>query len=80
MIKLLTVAQVAEAMAVSRQHVLNLVRRGALPAINVGTKDRPKFRIKASDLERGLEELRFDPAEKARATLSPFYKPRKSYL
>jgi excisionase family DNA binding protein len=80
MLKFFTVREVAEMLAISRQHVLNLVRRGALPAINVGTKERPKFRIKASDLERGLEALRFDPAEKARSTLAPFYQPKKNYF
>ncbi|MHC4204046.1 MAG: helix-turn-helix domain-containing protein [Planctomycetota bacterium] len=50
--KLLTPSQAADYLAVTPEQIRNLIRRGRLSAINVGTgTKRPLYRIRGQDLE-----------------------------
>jgi len=51
----LTTAETAERLRVARDHVLALIRKGDLPAINISLSTRskrPRFRIPVADLDR----------------------------
>lgn len=50
--KLLTVAQAAQVLKVSRGVVRGLVKRGRLKAVNVGLSGKLYARISSSELER----------------------------
>lgn len=51
----LTVAQAAAAASVSPSHVRRALRRGELPASNVGTDPHPQWRIAPADLTAWVE-------------------------
>ena len=50
--RLLTVAEVAEAMRVSNMTIYRLIKSGQLPAVRVGKN----YRIRESDVDRYLSE------------------------
>ena len=54
----LRTTQVAEALEVSRSTVVTLIRTGELAAINVGTRERPEYRVAGAELEAFLERRR----------------------
>lgn len=58
-VKFLTVAEVAEAMRVSRMTVYRLVHAGEMPAVRVGKS----FRVPQDALERYLADARIDTEE-----------------
>lgn len=45
-----TLAQLCERWQCSHSHCLNLIRSGALPAINIGTKGRARYVVTADAL------------------------------
>jgi excisionase family DNA binding protein len=53
--QLLTTAQVAEILQVTKLSVRNFVKWGHLPAIRIGKKGRPLIRIRKSDLEEYIQ-------------------------
>ncbi|MFK4765459.1 helix-turn-helix domain-containing protein [Desulfobaculum sp. SPO524] len=54
--KTLTVRQVAERLECRPEYVRGLIRRGELRASNLGTAERPRYRIRAISLEAFLDE------------------------
>lgn len=46
----LPVQQVARSLGCTHQHVYSLIREGALVTINVGTAERPSYRISEKSL------------------------------
>ncbi len=59
--KLLTVPEVAEAMKVSEKTVRRLIKRGALPAYQLG--ERGQLRVEERELERFVESQRVRAAD-----------------
>jgi len=71
-------AEVAEELGVSREKVRNWIKAGKLPAINIGTRTKPSFRILAEDLETFVAGLQVQAAPRTRRKKSkpaaiPFY-------
>lgn len=58
--RLLNVEQVRSKLACSRSHVYNLIERGELAAVRIGT--RQGLRIKQGEISRFLNERVFDAA------------------
>lgn len=57
-IRMLTVAEVAEALGLGEQVVRARCARGELPAVNVGTDSRAMWRVPKCDLDQWIEERR----------------------
>jgi excisionase family DNA binding protein len=55
---LLTVADVAELLAIPQHTVRQIIRHRDLPAVNVGTPRRPIYRVEPAALEAFLEQRR----------------------
>lgn len=51
----LSVQEVAKALSVTKQHVLDLIDAGRLPAVNVGRQERRYWRIPVLGLRQFLE-------------------------
>jgi excisionase family DNA binding protein len=51
----LSVLEVAKALSVTRQHVLDLIDAGRLPAVNVGRQERRYWRIPVLGLRQFLD-------------------------
>jgi excisionase family DNA binding protein len=51
----LSVQEVAKALSVTKQHVLDLIDAGRLPAVNVGRQERHYWRIPVLGLRQFLE-------------------------
>lgn len=47
----LTPSQIAKRLRVRKERVLDWIRKGTLPALNLGTT-RPRFKVRPADLER----------------------------
>jgi excisionase family DNA binding protein len=63
----LTPAQVAEALACSKDLVLDIIHRGELPAVMISKSARsrkPLYRVAPADLRRFVEARRVQPAPK----------------
>ena len=77
-----TVAEAADRLRVSRQHILALIRAGLLLACNVAlpTAQRPLWRIQAGDLAAYLEARTYRPAPRVvrrqRVMAGRFYGPQ----
>lgn len=54
-------SRVAEQLDCSVQHVINLIKRGHLPAKNIGTARRPEYRIAPESLEAFLDARTVEP-------------------
>ena len=52
----------ARALGCTSQTVRNLIRRGELKAIHLGTVDRPQFRISDAELKRFIRARKVTPA------------------
>lgn len=57
--EVLTVAEVAERLHVSRMHVYRMIERGRIRAIDIsaGTTDRRTLRVPASELSKMMDEV-----------------------
>lgn len=53
---LLTVEQVAERLNVGPFAVRRRIRAGELPAVNIGTKERPRWRVDEATLNQWLKD------------------------
>jgi len=53
---LLTVEQVPEPLNISRRSVYNIINAGDLETINVGTKLRPRLRVRPAEIDRFLTD------------------------
>jgi excisionase family DNA binding protein len=60
---LLLPAEVAEQLRTGRNYVYRRIADGTLKHINIGTPERPKFRIRPEDLAAFVESLQGTPAE-----------------
>lgn len=56
MTRLLTIPEVAEALAISRRSVYALISSGQLPVVDVATRGKPKSRVRADDLQTFIEK------------------------
>lgn len=54
--KTLTVQEVAERLCVRSECVLRKIKEKELPASNIGTGKRPRYRVRVSALEKFLDE------------------------
>lgn len=79
----LSIKQVAEVTSLSADHIRRHVVGGTLPCTNVGTPDRPLYRISLKDLETFMNQRRAGalapPKKKGKTPLpySPFIRTSK---
>lgn len=59
---LLLPAEVADQLRTGRNYVYRRIADGSLKVINIGTTERPKFRIRPEDLAAFVQSLQ-EPAE-----------------
>jgi excisionase family DNA binding protein len=57
----LSIQDAARVVGVSRNHLRAAVRGGTLPVSNLGTPDRPLYRVSREDLKRWMEERKAGP-------------------
>lgn len=55
-------ARIAEQFDCTAVHVVNLIKTGKLKAINIGTGDRPEYRVNPDDFARFLETSQVNAA------------------
>lgn len=53
--RMLTVADIADELALSTEQVRRLIRRGELPAVNIAT-GRPNYRVSRAALDKYLSD------------------------
>lgn len=76
--KLLSIAEVSKSLGTNENKILNLIRSGELPAINVaqnGNGKRPRWRIADTDLDAFLESRK--TATSPRVAIRKTRKPRQ---
>jgi excisionase family DNA binding protein len=61
---LMTAAEVATHLACSTDQIHALINRGRLTAVNIGSANRPCYRISPDALELFLDSMRTTPAPK----------------
>lgn len=54
--RMLTPEGVADELAITPEHVRRLIRRGQLPAVNIGSPGRPTYRIFRDALDQYLRD------------------------
>jgi excisionase family DNA binding protein len=54
--RMLTVADIADELALSTEHVRRLIRRHHLPAVNIATSGRPNYRVSRAALDKYLSD------------------------
>jgi excisionase family DNA binding protein len=54
--RMLTVADIADELVLSVEHVRRLIRRGELAAVNIATSGRPNYRVSRAALEKYLRD------------------------
>lgn len=54
--RMLTVADIADELVLSTEHVRRLIRRHQLPAVNIATSRRPNYRVSRAALDKYLSD------------------------
>jgi len=58
----ISVRQVAKTLGCTEQHVYSLIREGALDAINIGSTERPSYRITEDAVRAFIKARTVQPA------------------
>jgi excisionase family DNA binding protein len=57
-----SIKQAAAYTGLSEDHVRRRIVKGILPSSNVGSKDRPLYRVARADIDRWMESRKMGPA------------------
>lgn len=68
--------ELSKSLRVGRDKIMRWIRSGELPAANVGTPERPSYRVAASTLAEFMERRAAKPTPKRQAT-RPVTKPTR---